>query len=82
MKKIEINSLGEACAYLIFLIAVIFALLVFQFWLWKVIAVEIFCLPALNFWQFIGLKILLRELFGNFYSNDNNLIKFKMKEEE
>lgn len=28
-------------------------------WLWGIIAVGIFGLPALNFWQMLGLKLLL-----------------------
>lgn len=31
-------------------------------WLWGIIAVGVFGLPALNFWQMLGLKLLLRWL--------------------
>ena len=32
-------------------------------WLWGIIAVGVFGLPALTFWQFYGLIILMRILF-------------------
>lgn len=31
-------------------------------WLWGIVAVGVFGLPALSFWQMLGLKLLLRWL--------------------
>jgi hypothetical protein len=53
----------EFLCLLILAIAVWFALNVFYLWLWSIIAVKIFALPALNFWQMIGLRLLTRSLF-------------------
>lgn len=60
-QKAKLESIG--CLGCIALIIVIVALLVIYFaaevWLWSAIAVAVFGLPALSFWQMIGLNILL-----------------------
>lgn len=56
----NINSIG----LIIFLVIVLFILeTVLGLWLWGVIAVGVFGLPALTFWKFVGLEILLYILF-------------------
>ncbi len=48
---------------LVFTILIVIVLVLFLgLWLWGVIAVAIFQLPALTFWQFVGLIILLNIL--------------------
>lgn len=78
MKTVEM-TLGEALAIILLCLAIIFALTCFHLWLWGVIAVKIFGLPALNFWQFVGLKILARSLFGSAMSLP---YRFAIREEE
>lgn len=58
-------------AFFIFLIALVLLLIVAAVgvWLWGLIAVNIFGLPALTYWQFYGLLILLRILLP--YNNSN-----------
>lgn len=80
MEKIKIESWAE-----LFLIFIIFLLLWFcsilvLMLLWKIIVVEVIGLPMLNFWQFVGLKILV----GNFCGHPNigNFIQFHVNKKE
>jgi hypothetical protein len=63
-------SKGEFLCLLILAIAVWFVLNVFYLWLWDIIAIKIFALPALSFWQMIGLRLLVRSFFGGMELND------------
>ena len=59
--KITDNNYGCLTVIgIILLIVVLFVIFnAIAVWLWGIIAVGIFGLPALNFWQMFGLKILL-----------------------
>lgn len=57
-------SKGEFLCLLILAVAVWFVLNVFYLWLWNIIAIKIFSLPALSFWQMIGLRLLVKSFFG------------------
>lgn len=56
-------------AFILFCIAIWFAGTSFYLWLYGVIAVKIFGLPALSFWQFVGLEMLCSALFKNTVSS-------------
>lgn len=55
------NNTGRlAIIGIIFLFIILFVIFnAIAVWLWGIIAVGIFGLPALSFWQMFGLKILL-----------------------
>lgn len=64
------TTAGEIIGILILTFAIMLVLLVFYYWLYGVIAVEIFGLPALSFLEFIGLRILIGSFVGRSYSGD------------
>lgn len=64
-------------------IAAAIGLLFFYLWLWNVLAAGLIGLPVLNFWQFIGLRIL----WGFFTSKadnrgNNNIILMQRGDDE
>lgn len=65
MNIIKINTFGELIVFIILFIAIFFAFTVFELWLWKVVIAAIFGLPQISFWQFVGLKFLLRGFMRN-----------------
>lgn len=77
MELFKISTVGEFFGLLLLIIAIWFALTTFYLWLWKVIAVGIFGLPQLSFWQFVGLELLTRSLTAH-----NDIGQFKIKERE
>lgn len=77
MELFKISTVGEFFGLLLLAIAIWFALTTFYVWLWKVIAVGIFELPKLSFWQFVGLELLTRSLTAH-----NDIGQFKIKERE
>lgn len=50
-------------AFITFAVAIWFALTTFYLWIYGVVAVKIFGLPALSFWQFVGLEMLCTHFF-------------------
>lgn len=64
MKPIEVTSWIELFGVIMATILILIAGTFFAVWLWGVIAVEIFGLPVLSFWQLIGLKVLISFLTG------------------
>lgn len=65
LKEIEDeNDASKAFGILILVVIVFIASYVIGYWLWDGIAVEKFNLPELTFWQYIGLQILIQQLFG------------------
>ena len=56
---------------LLFVFALCFIYAAIGVWLWGLIMVPIFGLPALGYWQMFGLMVLLRMLFGGDGSNSN-----------
>lgn len=64
MKPIEVTSWIELFGVIVGTILILIADTLFSVWLWGVIAVGIFGLPALGFWQIIGLKVLISFLTG------------------
>lgn len=77
--KINIDTVGKFFAGLLLAFAIIFFLLVFFYWLYGVIAVAEFGLPALSFWKFLGLKVLISWFLMPLF--DSGLIKFKTEGE-
>ena len=78
--KLKINSWGECLGLLLLVFAIWLALITFHLWLWNVIAVAIFGLPELTFWQFIGLNILVKGFISTV--NTTNLMNRRDKEWE
>lgn len=52
-------KIGGCLAFVVLLIVIFFALNALAVWLWGILAVAIFGLPALTFWQMFGLRVLL-----------------------
>lgn len=65
-----------------FILGIILFLLVLAVgcWLWGVIAVSIFGLPELTYWQFAGLYVICNMLF-NYGSNDSNELKTALEKD-
>lgn len=65
--KIPYKSHDSGCGEFIVLLLIVIGFLFFVNWigwlLWGAIAVAIFSLPALTYWQFWGLSILCHMLF-------------------
>ena len=68
MDKWEVNSAGEAIAIFILSLAIEIALVVLGLWLWKILVIPIFGLRMISFWEFIGLRILLKTFTGTKWS--------------
>lgn len=62
MSSSDAESLGLAVGMFILALIANLILAAIGVWLWGIIAVSIFGLPALTYWQFYGLLILIRIL--------------------
>lgn len=80
MFKFKVYTFGQAVAVLVATIAIIAALWIFLHWLWGIIAVAIFGLPQLSFWQFVGLTILIRWFISG--TSLDKLVDFKAMDGE
>ena len=58
-------SAGEIVGIILSIIVLILLELLVGLYLWGTIAVAIFGLPSLSAWQFLGLLVLIKILFGN-----------------
>ena len=61
----ETKGCGMVFLILLIAVAVWIGFTYLGVWLWKMIMVQIFGLPALSFWQFVGLDMLISLLFPN-----------------
>ena len=59
------EAFGKIVLALIVVFLVIFLYAAIGCWLWAIIMVPVFGLPALGYWQMFGLMFLLRMLFGS-----------------
>lgn len=59
MSKYSGDEIGALFGALFLVIIAFFVLNFLYTWLWSIIAVSIFELPALTYWQVFGLRILL-----------------------
>lgn len=59
MSKYSGDEIGVLFGALFLVIVAFFVLNFLYTWLWGIIAVSIFGLPALTYWQVFGLRILL-----------------------
>lgn len=50
--------------FLFFIVGILFLLAFIGWVLWGLICVDIFNFPSLNYWQFMGLQILINILFN------------------
>lgn len=63
----------ELIATLVAIFLVLFGLNFIAVWLWGILAVGIFGLPALSYWQMFGLRVLLGIILpGVKYSGGDN----------
>ena len=62
MSSDDIENLGLSVGFIILALIVNLILAAIGVWLWKVIIVAVFGLPALTYWQFYGLLVLIRIL--------------------
>jgi hypothetical protein len=62
----------EGCLYYFIYILIAFVFLFIYsgilMWLWNSIMVAVFCLPALSYWQAMGIYIISNILFKNSFS--------------
>lgn len=62
------SSHDDGCGVIIFCVALLIGLLflgpAITMWLWNWIAVELFALPYIGYWQAFGLQWLCNSLFG------------------
>ena len=63
-KVIEINGAFQLLIFILIVLGLLFASIVFQLWLWKIIMVAVFGLPMLTFWQMVGLDFLVGTFTG------------------
>lgn len=77
--KIKIANGYELAGFIIATLGLLFVSVVFQVWLWKVIAVAIFGLPQLSFWQMVGLDFLI-DMF--LYGREMTNVEFQVKNKE
>lgn len=76
--KIKLETGWQLFVFILVTLGLLFAIIVFQLWLWKIIFVAAFGLPQLTFWQMVALNVFWDTLC---YQN-NNLISIKYKGEE
>lgn len=76
--KIKLETGWQLLVFILVMLGLLFAIIVFQLWLWNILFVAVFELPQLTFWQMVALDV-----FWNTISyQDNNLISVKYKGEE
>lgn len=75
--KIKLETGWELLVFILVMFGLLFAIVVFQLWLWKIIFVAAFKLPQLTFGQMVALNVFCDTLS---YQN-NNLISVKYKGE-
>ena len=78
-KVIAINGGFQLLMFILIVLGLLFASIVFQLWLWKIIMVAVFGLPMLTFWQMVGLDLLFWTFTGKI---DGDAIKFNYDGEE
>jgi energy-coupling factor transporter transmembrane protein EcfT len=78
-KVIEINGGFQLLIFILIVLGLLFASIVFQLWLWKIIMVAVFGLPMLTFWQMVGLDLLFWTFTGKV---NGDAIKFNYDGEE
>ena len=78
-KVIVINGAFQLLIFILIVLGLLFASIVFQLWLWKIVMVAVFGLPMLTFWQMVGLDLLFWTFTGKI---DGDAIKFNYDGEE
>ena len=78
-KVIDINGWFQLLILILIVLGLLFASIVFQLWLWKIIMVAVFGLPMLTFWQMVGLDFLVWTFTGKV---DDDIIKINYNGEE
>lgn len=78
-KVIAINGAFQLLIFILIVLGLLFASIVFQLWLWKIVMVAVFGLPMLTFWQMVGLDLLFWTFTGKI---DGDAIKFNYDGEE
>lgn len=78
-RVIAINGGFQLLIFILIVFGLLFASIVFQLWLWKIIMVAVFGLPMLTFWQMVGLDLLFWTFTGKI---DGDAIKFNYDGEE
>lgn len=66
----ETKGCGMVIVLLLIVIGVWIGFTYLGVWLWKIIMVQIFGLPALSFWQFVGLDVLISLLFPTYNTSN------------
>jgi energy-coupling factor transporter transmembrane protein EcfT len=78
-KIIAINGAFQLLIFILIVLGLLFASIVFQLWLWKIIMVAVFGLPMLTFWQMVGLDLLFWTFTGKV---NDDVIKINYDGEE
>ena len=78
-KVIAINGWLQLLIFILIVLGLLFACIVFQLWLWKIIMVAVFGLPMLTFWQMVGLDFLVWTFTGKV---DGDAVKINYDGEE
>lgn len=76
--KIKLETGAQLFVFILIMFGLLFAIIVFQLWLWKIIFVAAFGLPQLTFWQMVALNIFCDILSGG----NNRWLSVKYKGEE
>lgn len=76
--KIKLETGWQLFVFILVTLGILFAIIVFQLWLWKIIFVAAFGLPQLTFWQMVALNIFCDTLCGG----NNKWLSVKFKGEE
>lgn len=61
---ISLSGWFQLLVFILIVLGLLFASIVFQLWLWKIIMVAVFGLPMLTFWQMVGLDFLFWTFTG------------------
>lgn len=76
--KIKLETGWQLLVFILVTLGLLFAIVVFQLWLWKIIFVAAFGLPQLTFWQMVALNIFCDTLYGG----NNRWLSVKYRGEE
>ena len=77
--NIKLESGWQLLAFILVTLGLLFAIVVFQLWLWHVIFVAAFELPQLTFWQMVALNVFCDTLL---YTGRHGWLSVMYKGEE
>ena len=77
--KIKLETGWQLLVFILVMLGLLFAIIVFQLWLWNILFVAVFELPQLTFWQMVALDVFCDTVL---YTRSDKLLTVKYGGEE